>query len=55
MKFPQIVILTVYLVVLLWSANQHGQHRRGTENFWVTLVTVAAHLVVLAFGGFFAA
>lgn len=49
----KLLILTFYLVILLFASNQHGKPWRGNVNFWVVLTIVAANLVTLVFGGFF--
>ena len=54
MGFAQVSILLLSVVALCFSANQHGNERRGKVNFWITLTAVCFNVVILAFGGFFA-
>lgn len=52
MKAPQIIILVLFLIALLYNANKHGQPK-GNHNFFNTLFRVILWLVVLYCGNFF--
>lgn len=53
MKLPQIIILVIAGINLLYSANRHNHQRTSNENFWVTLVALIIQLSILFWGGFF--
>ena len=53
MGIPQIILLSLYGIVLLIRANTHGQLRTGKYNFWYTLIDVVLVIGLLIWGGFF--
>jgi len=52
MKAPQIIVLVIYFIALLITANKHGQERTAW-NFWETLVSAMIMMGLLFWGGFF--
>ena len=53
MNAPQIILLVLFGISLLVSANKHGQDKKGKENFWITLIAAAIQLSICYWGGFF--
>lgn len=51
MKAPQIIVLVLEGISLLWSAYKHKQ--AITTNFWSSLVANATWIGLLIWGGFF--
>jgi len=52
MKTPQIIVLVIYVINLLVSANRHGKPRTP-DNFWTDLVALIIMVGLLLWGGFF--
>jgi hypothetical protein len=50
---PQIIYLSVLLISLLISANQHGKPKEGNYNFWTNLLAYTIGFIIVAAGGFF--
>lgn len=50
---PQIIILALALIMLMFSDYKHGQPKEGKWNFWGSLFVVTINLLVLYWGGFF--
>lgn len=53
MNAPQIIILVLFFISLLISANQHGKNKTGKHDFFVSLFSSLLHLLLLYWGGFF--
>ena len=54
MKVPQIIMICLTMVFLLWNAYQHGKPRAGRGNFWYALGAAVIQFSLLLAGGFFA-
>ena len=52
MKWPQVVMIAMYVLNIYDTAQHHGEPRRGTNNVLVALLGVALSVVVLYYGGF---
>lgn len=52
MGIPQIILLTLYGIVLLIKARLHGK-KQDNHNFWMSLIDVALIIGLLIWGGFF--
>jgi hypothetical protein len=50
---PQIIILALALIMLMFSDYKHGQPKEGKWNFWGSLFVVTINLLILYWGGFF--
>lgn len=53
MSIPAILILVLYGLALLVSANQHGKPKTGVESFWSAAIGVGLQVGLLWWGGFF--
>ena len=53
MGVPQIIIIVLYAITLLLSANNHGKSYKYNQNFWASLIGVAIVFGLLIWGGFF--
>ena len=53
MGFWQVVWLLIIAAGLGVALAQHGKPKQGYESFWVTLISAAIEIFVLAKGGFF--
>lgn len=53
MGTSQIILLALYGVSLLCSANLHGKEKKGKYNFWLNFTSAAITLSLLYWGGFF--
>lgn len=53
MNIPQVILLILFGVSLLLSANQHGKQKEGTYNFWPSFIAIVLQLFLLYWGGFF--
>lgn len=50
---PQIVILVLYFIGLLMSANRHGKEKTGKHNFWLDIITAGIVLSLYYWAGTF--
>lgn len=53
MRIPQIIILVLYVLGLGMSLAEHGKVELKQESFFKRLFSVAIHLLLLWWGGFF--
>jgi len=53
MRAPQIIVITLYAINLLFTAYMHGKPKIGRENFWTALIGNACGVGLLIWGGFF--
>ena len=53
MKIAKILLITLYAISLLISANEHGKPKTGRNSFWTALVGMAIQMGLLWWGGFF--
>ena len=53
MIIAKILLIALYAISLLLSANMHGKPRGGTYNFWTDLIGMVINTGLLWWGGFF--
>lgn len=53
MRAPQIILIVLYGISLLYSAYFHGKPKDGRHSFWSNLIGVAIIISLLWWGGFF--
>ena len=53
MGMPQIIIIVLYAITLLLSANNHGKPYEHNQNFCDSLIGVGIVFGLLIWGGFF--
>lgn len=53
MIIPQILMIVLFAVTLLLTANKHDKPREGKYNFWSALIAIIIQVGLLYWGGFF--
>jgi len=50
---PQIIILSILLIRLIYVSAEHGYSRHKVINFWSELIKISIIFFLLLWGGFF--
>lgn len=50
---PQVIILSIFIIRLIYISTEHGYSRLKVINFWTELVKTVIILLILFWGGFF--
>jgi hypothetical protein len=53
MRAPQIIMIVLWAVVLYDAAVDHGKPKKGTCNFFASLISACGYAALLIWGGFF--
>lgn len=53
MKTPEIILIVLWSIGLLYAAHKHGQPKRDHYNVFVSIVALAIHIAILMWAGLF--
>lgn len=51
--FPQVAVVCLYLLNVIYAGAHHGEETSRTENVWITVAAAAVMMLLLWAGGFF--
>ena len=52
MKAPQIIMIVLMAITLFNDMQHHGEPKKGTVNFWSTVLSLCISVALLWWGGF---
>ena len=53
MKTPEIILIVLWSIGLLYNAYMHGKEKEGTYNVFASLIAVGVYLSLLMWAGLF--